>query len=335
MKINNPTKFFPSMVNMKDSTEYNQMVYNSVLISRGDIIKKYAPIGDEQNEDIWHKEQNTDDKWVKFSFDGGITYPLKLQFKNDLVIKLVKTEEDLNGNLEPLQIIEFDLSEYEYSQEYVEAARNGLLSLASYYTETTTNADGEIITNEWYANIPNFSYSFDDNFKVKIKILSDVPLKYSGIILTIGVDGSNSNALAVSTPTFSSNISAIPTVYDEDNGICNYLDENFPAITCLTKFENINSLSLKIKIVSPIPGAPAGNTRQIKLRFKCGKTEVIKPITLPSDASEKWEDILVEPLTGTLVIERIFDNEDELYELINDTKRYLTVCITNIRMERI
>lgn len=328
MKISNPMRFFPELMKNEDPTAFNTLAWNSVLISRGDIIRKYAPI-DSQNESFWHTgNANNDDKWVKFSFDGGITYVLKFQFKNNLVLKIRK-----DGQFNPLDEIEFDLTSYSVS--VFEAAKNGLLSLTSIHVETDSSTNDE---STWYSNISNFSYSFieeDDSKVLKIKLLADVPSNSSGIMLTIGVDGSNTNALAVSSPIFSSTTGAIPTVYDEEFGICNLLDNKISSITCLTKFEDVNSLSLKVVSADE---TVSGN---IVLAFGCGSSNYDDGTwpsqVIPVDNVEKWVTINVpRSITGTLVIKRIFDSVDDTLKSnseLNDV--IISAVITNIRMERI
>lgn len=318
MKISNPTKFFPALNDLDENSRssYDQLAWDSILMSRGDIIRKFATF-DSAIESDWHVGSPLEvDKWIKFSFNGGVTYPLKFQYKNDLIIKIAKDEK-----YKALDTVEFALSSY--SESVYQAVKNGFLSLTSFHNELDSDQN---IINVWYSNILNFSYSFNDDTRIlTIKLLSDIPSNSDGIMLTIGMDGSNSNALAVSTPLFSSTTGAIPTVYTEEFGICNLLDSKIPAITCLTKFEDVNGLALKV-ITSD--ETKIGN---VELLFSCGTTSWSQVISVST--TEEWISINVpNQLTGTLVIQRNFNSSNDT---LKDDDLVISMCITNIKMERI
>ena len=65
MKINNPMKYFPEL-NKVDAVLYNDLMFKSTLMTRGDIIRKYAPF-DSSVETDWHTGEidEVNDKWVK------------------------------------------------------------------------------------------------------------------------------------------------------------------------------------------------------------------------------------------------------------------------------
>ena len=312
MKINNPMKYFPEL-NKVDAVLYNDLMFKSTLMTRGDIIRKYAPF-DSSVETDWHTGEidEVNDKWVKFSFNGGLTYPLKFSFKNEFIIKLTKDGVfGINDNLD------FDLSSY--STAVYEAASNGVISLNS------------VDEKGWRTNIIAFKYQYNDETKhLVINLLADLPADSKGVVLTIGVDGSNSNALAVSSPVYSTLINAIPTVYDETYGICNLLDENIPSVTCLTKLEDINVLSLKV-VTSDL----SVTNKTVDLRFNCGNTEFTQ--TIPVKNTEEWVSInLPNQLSGTLIITRQYNStNDTLNETMDGVKSILSVCITNIKVERV
>jgi hypothetical protein len=99
------------------------------------------------------------------------------------------------------------------------------------------------------------------------------------------------------------------------------LDSRFPSITCLTKFEDINAIELKVVSADPTKSG------RVCLQFVCGEHEWCE--TIPVGTTEKWEKLklIPDPLTGTMVINRI----DHVDDNMPDT----SIFITNIRMERI
>lgn len=369
MKISRPSKYYPVMGQNDDPDIYKSIAWNSVLVSRGDIVKKYAQ-GDYPNELAWHVAEfpSKDDRWVKISFDGGISYPLKFQFKNQLVVPVVKNLSDLGEDFDLNTDIEFSLFDQPIS--VYDAAKNGLISLtavvnipdhlngndqtataqtepeAGDQTEPETDPDtgdqtepeagDQTSTSEpvdyeesWFVSLSKFRYIYDDERKVIIvRLLEELPSYTVALMLRVGVDGSNSNALAVSSPLYSMSTGAIPTVYDSGDanrtgyGICNMLDRRIPTITCLTKFEDINALSLKVV-------SAENTTGKIKLEFICGDTTWTEVFEVTG--RETWVNVIEipKPLTGTMVINRIFGDVND--NDIQDT----SIFVTNIRMERI
>jgi hypothetical protein len=350
MKINRPSKYYPKMGTNSNSSEFNEAVWNSVLISRGDIIKKFASC-DYPNESAWHfTEDPINDRWVKFSFDGGISWPMKFQFRNQLVVPIVKQISSDEKGPDFL----FSLSDYPVS--VYDAARAGLITLVAivnvpenlntsmqpetYLTEGEQtegeqtdggpeNSSLSNYENSWFIPLSRFRYHYETaTQEINVHLLDELPSYTVALMLKIGVDGSNSNALAVSSPVYSTTTGAVPTIYDNTEngyGICNMLDARIPSITCLTKFEEINVL--KLKVVCPDNEIPKNSF--IELGFKCGNDPEFTE-EIPVTGIEDWVMLKKIPksLTGTMVIRRTFNDSSE-------KMKSLSVFITNIKMEKI
>jgi hypothetical protein len=304
MKINNPQRFFPQLSNDPNYSEKKRL---STLMTRGDVIRKFCSF-DSSIESDWHISETPDDLWIKFSYDGGFTYPLKFKYKNNLLVK----QEVLTSTSVVDGLVEFNLTNY--SDPLYGAVKNGHISIFS------RNNEG------WMRNLYDFSYLFDDSRRVlMVKLLTDVPEDSINIVSMIEVDGTSAMALAIASPVYSSSITAIPSVYDEEFGICNLLDEGIPMITCTTKFEDVNRLSLKMRSADPNV-----SDKQVKLAFNCGSTswqEVFDEIT----ATEKWVSITPpERLTGTLTITRLLEDSADT---LKADDLVISLCITNIKAE--
>lgn len=303
MKINNPQRFFTEL---SSDINYSAKKRLSTLMTRGDVIRKYCSF-DSSAESDWHIEENPlNDTWIKFSFDAGFTYPLKFRYKNNLIIK----QEVLTATSVVDGLVTFDLSIY--SESMYDAMKNGRISLVS------QDESG------WTSNIYDFKFIFDDQERtLKMQINSELPIDSKSIIAIIGIDATTPMALAVASPVYSSTINAIPTIYDETFGVCNVLDESIPQITCTTKLENVNKVS--VKVIS----SDSNVTGNVKLAFACGSItwEEVIPVT----SAEEW--VVLNPphsLSGTLVITRVIaDSADTL----KSDDLVISLCVTNIKVE--
>lgn len=302
MKINNPQRFFTEL---SSDINYSAKKRLSTLMTRGDVIRKYSTF-DSAIESDWHIEETPDDTWIKFSYDAGFTYPLKFRYKNNLIIK----QEVLTATSVIDGLVTFDLSTY--NEAMYDAMKNGRISLVS------QDESG------WTSNIYDFKFIFDDETKtLKMQINSELPIDSKSIIAIIGIDATSPMALAVASPVYSSTINAIPTIYDETFGVCNVLDESIPQITCTTKLENVNKVSIKVISSDPMI------TGNVKLAFACGSItwEEVIPVT----STETW--VVLNPpssLSGTLVVTRVTaDSADTL----KSDDLVISLCITNIKVE--
>jgi hypothetical protein len=305
MKINNPQRFFVA----NNETDYLAKKRLSTLMTRGDVIRKYCS-SDSSIEADWHAELADADAWIKFSFDGGFTYPLKFKFKNDILVKH-------EISFETTQIDEFLTIKLDgYTDSLFEEASNGVVSVFF------QDADG------FLRNVSEFGYKFaaDETtleYNLLIKFFSEIPADAVKAIVSIQVNANNAMALAVATPVYSSQIAAIPSLYDEKLGICNILDESIPQITCNTKFENVNRMA--IKVVS----ADSNVTGNIKLSFTCGSSSWVEIV--PVGATEEWFELSLEDrLNGTMVITRIVDDVEDT---LKDDDLVISAFITNIKVE--
>lgn len=302
MKINSPQRFFPEL---KDDLNYSAKKRLSTLMTRGDVIRKYCSF-DSSIESDWHIEETSNDIWIKFSYDGGLTYPLKFKYKNNLLVKqeVLTSTSVINGR------IEYDLSTY--TDPLYGAVKNGHISIFS------RNDEG------WMRSLYDFEYLFDDSRRFLIvQLYSDVPEDSQNVVAMIEVDGTSAMALAIASPVYSSPITAIPSVYIEEFGVCNLLDEGIPQITCTTKFEDVNRLSLKIR------SADSAITGVVKLAFNCGSTSWEE--TFEVSGVETWVSITPpERLSGTMVITRLID---DAADTLKSDDLVISLCITNIKAE--
>lgn len=170
----------------------------------------------------------------------------------------------------------------------------------------------------------DFRYIFDDKARtLSVQILCETPGDSENIIAMIEVDGTNAMALAVASPVYSSSINAIPSVYDEEFGVCNLLDESIPQITCTTKFEDVNRLSLKLV------SADSNVTGNVVLAFQCGEVSWEETITVTD--KESWIELTPENrLTGTMVITRVYGSS---FDTLKNDDLVISLCITNIKAE--
>lgn len=324
MKINNPTTFS-----------------NEKLMSNKDITYQYSNNG----IDNWHNEATTTDTWVRFSFDRGLTYPLKFSYQNDIMVKIPKeiTEftaiTDATTNSSYVTSAVFSLSGY--SKDILSAAKNGFVSL-NFYDD-----------NGWATNISDFKYFYsgtkdgddqtivsDPTLTVKLKTpASELESSFTSGVLSISLDGTTANLFAVTTTRSYSLTTALPTYYDETYGICNVLDDSNPRITCLTRLEKINKITLNVAHF-----AKASTTHDVVLNFKCGTMNISKTIRIEGNTDEV--DVNFDSLlTGTLIIERDYNNDlDTLKEIIEmsdqngvyeSIESVLSLCITEIKLETV
>lgn len=302
MKISNPQRFFSEL---KDDVNYSAKKRLSTLMTRGDVIRKFCSF-DSSIESDWHTSEKPDDIWVKFSYDAGFTYPLKFKFKDNF---LVKHEVFTTTAVQDNQIV-IDLSNY--TTAMFDSAINGHISVYS------RNAEG------WISNMPEFAYKFDaTNRNLLIKFSTDVPDDSENIVVMIQVDGSSAMALAVASPVYSSPVSAIPSIYDEELGVCNVLDEAIPQITCSSKFEDINRFSLKVV------SADSNVVGKVKLSFSCNTTQWEE--TIDVTGTETWVSLTPpERLTGTMIITRLTSDPSDT---LKDEDLVISLYITNIKVE--
>lgn len=302
MKIGNPLRFF---VGRSDEAGYSDKKLGSTLVARKDFVTKYCSI-DSAVELDWHTEEQNDDVWVKISYNGGFTYPFKFKYKNNFLLKheVITIETVVNNR------VEFDLSSY--SNSLFEETKSGHISLLS------KNNEG------WLRNLYDFSYTFDDeNRKLIVDIISEIPNDSASILLIINIDNASAMALAVASPVYSTNITAIPSVYDEEFGACNVLDESIPQITCTTKFDDINKLSLKLC------SADENVEGNVELAINCGGTSWSEVVAVTK--TETWVNLNIpNRLTGTCVISRVIGSSADTLKSNGDT---ISLCVTNIKVE--
>ena len=303
MKINTPTKFFaesPGDIN------YQIMKYRSTLMTRGDVVRKYAAY-DSINESDWHIEEDVEkDSWVKFSFDGGFTYKLKFRYKNTLLMKFLRDSKPEIGNA-------FEMDFGMYSQLDYSSIRNGRISVYA------ANDEGYLTT------IPSFRYRFNDNTQIlSVVVLMRVPEDTVKTVIMVELDGHSAMAMAVPTPVFSSFVGFASSSYSEELGWYSVLNSDGSELTVASNFDNVSKLYLKVK------SADENVSGNCVVRFQCGSDEPFTR-TIHATGNSTWVQIPIDSaLNGTLKLSRVVtDSADTL----KDGNTAIDLIITNIRIE--
>lgn len=306
MKINNPTKFFPEL---SGEQNYLNAKHRSTIVTRGDIIKLYAKdpklIDSEDDPSFWHLNPVPGDNWWKMSFDAGQTFPIKMKFEGNSFSTSFHVENDFTQNA---------ISSFIINENYDEL-KEGNIRLFE------TDNQGFQIENK------NFKFKFDDSTSGLIIKFMGSPItgdELSSYDVTIKT-GIDAQAYGVETLIFSSTVSAIPTVYNPSYGTCNYLDSEFSSIECLTRLSNVNKIKLKVISADPLLG---GN---IILKFKCGSTVFTQTIAVTTE-EELVDIVLPNMMSGTLIIERLYDNANDT---LKDNGIVISAIITEIKVETI
>jgi len=294
MKINNPTKYFPETGSAWNINNLETVRNRATLVSRGDIIKKYAD-KDSNDETQWHFNEDTEhDSWVKFSFDGGGSWPLKFRYKNTLLMKFYK-----EGVPERCEKLMFDFGSYsaiDYS-----SIRNGRISL--YF-----------IDDEGYAtNLPFYKYKFDDDTAtLSVYITVTPPSDTVKTMLLIELDGHSAMAMAVPTPVFSSTVGVTPMAIDDHLGyyysILSKVNAANSSINTTSSLNGVKNIKLKLKSADSSL-SPA----DVHLRLTAsGQTEPTDCIFRVGPDAAWFEVTLARSFSGILNIARINDSDDKL-----------------------
>ena len=357
MKINNPVKFTKgSDANSADNE----------LASIGDV-KKIC--GDSKNfsifmqqfsadgtdENGWHSEQTSDDKFVRYSFDGGVNWQIRSSYQGDTFILKNSNDHLFNFNYD------FPLGDQNINGSILLAGDSGDAAilgaiLSSIISNETSNIPSDIINNGVIYDFvqtgiidkvtlvkqsgdPNQTitlYSYIEDSDVAFNIVKDnnnggnLKLQYyyskkasdiNSFFVKVKLNRINNFVIGskINVPVYSSFESAIPTVSDEVYGTCNYLSKtnsSLTNITLLSRFVNIKRICLYVVSMD-------GNIGNVSLNVKFGQNEVDKVINVSS--IENWVYIEnTQNSSGEIIITRVSDNNDTL----ND------ICIvTGIRVE--
>ena len=285
MKINNPTKFFTG------SSDTDK--YNATLVARGDIITKFAAADIDENG--WHSTKDENDSWVKYSFDGGNTWPLKFKYKNNLILK--KTIPHTEGN-DVVSTYTFDNSD-----EYA-SSKNGRVS---FYAITEDDA---------YTTIPFFRYKFNDLDKtLSISSLMALPSDTNRKMAMIELNPDS--IMGVSVPTF------VDVSYIDISNPIMLGSENLSAVVPGGNIENISKMYLKIS------SADDNRTGNVMLKFTFGESASVTDI-VSVDGEDTWKEInLNGQKSGELTIERLCDNDADT---LKENDLVITCTISNIKV---
>ena len=299
MKVNNLTKFFAEIPGEEN---YSNAKQRSTIVTRGDIIKLYAAT-DSDNPNDWHVTKENTDNWWKMSFDRGATFPLKTQFDGtSFSAEFHETSAWAADDVKTFLI-----------QENYEELKNGTVKLFE------KDSEGFLIENK------SFKFKFDDSVSGLIIKFTSTPItdeNFSGYDVTVKT-GSDAQGGMIETPVYLTAVSAIPTVYDETYGTCNYLDSEINSIECITAMSDVIGLKLKVISADQLLG---GN---IVLKFICGGTAFTQTISVTT--SKQWVDIVLpNPISGTLTIERMFN---DVNDTLKDNGITISTIITDIKVE--
>lgn len=331
MKINNITKFFGE--NNEDSS-FSQAQHRSTIVTRKDIIKLYAE-SDSENPQDWHRIPTETDEWWKMSFDGGYSFPIKMKFNEnspsaEFIIERTSAESGqfvtytTTKDDQTFQRVLINITKsFEIDKDYIELKKGLVKAFA-------------IDSNGYYNEISNFSYKFTDAATTGEKGTLDIKIEdedassdITGVIVQIktGMGGLSTTIL---NPTQSTLVSAIPSVYDDTYGTCNYLDDDISSIECLTKVSDIGVI--KLKVVS----ADKNVTGSAVVTITCESfsqsfnidnvTGTEKLVTLELDSV----------ISGTLLISRDLTSvNDTLKVTSGDETNVISLIITQIKVETI
>ena len=183
----------PRILNFSDGSNGSQLSENFKLLSKGDVICKYAKTNS-PNSANWHCEKKADDEWVKYSFDGGATWLLKFKFRNTLQATYVKPLSDNQGSdinpsvnedlLKKGTIFSFDFSTY--SDDSWQVVRK---AIPNFYA---MNGEG------WMTSLPLFRMKIHDDTKtIEAGFLNNLPSDTVSLTLKLLFDGGEALALFV------------------------------------------------------------------------------------------------------------------------------------------
>lgn len=301
MKVNNPVKFFPEGIG---EVNYSNAKQRSTIVTRGDFVKLYAAT-DSDNPTDWHLTPVATDNWWKMSFDRGETFPIKMKFEGNSFSASFHDETAWAQNDEKTFLI---------SENYDELKEGNVRLFEN-------DADGFKIENK------NFKYKFDDSTSGLIIKFTSTPstgIDFESYDVTIKT-GIDAQAYGVEKAVSSNLVSAIPSVYDSKYGTCNYLDSDISMIECITRLSDVNKMKLKLISADPLFG---GN---IVLRFICGQTGFTQTVKVTT-SEEFVEIVLPSPISGTLTIERLYNDQNDT---LKDNGIVISAILTGIKLETI
>lgn len=323
MRINNPVKF---------TKGNNANSADNALVTVGEVKSLYK---EEYSADglNWHNDvKNNNDSLMRVSFDGGNNYPLKFSsYINDEII--LKNEDGelfnwptttgtnslsiiLRGiNEAPIlsSIVENYpdrvFSQTENGNRYLDFILPGFIKGVSLIRQEPDGHSYLEITDGFVYNFIQDNDENDGNIKLQYYFNSQESSNQYKYFIKIKLNLFNINSGSLisgfKVPVYSSTVQAVPTVTDEEIGVCNYLDKTSTSLnsfTCLTRFVNITRLSLYIS--SEI----AGNI-SLTVKFGNNTVNVVKPVT----TSESWIYIENSQLSsGEITVTRNDDSSDTL-----------------------
>ncbi len=174
-------------------------------MSKGDVICRYAKTNSSNNDD-WHIDKASDDEWVKYSFDGGVSWLLKFKFRNTLQASYDQPLSDNQGqdispsdNSDKLKkgtVFTFDFSGYSLdSWKVVKKA------IPNFYA---VNGAG------WLTSLPLFRMKVEDELQaIKVVFLANLPDDTVKLTLKLLFDGGEALALYVENAQYTDATSTV------------------------------------------------------------------------------------------------------------------------------
>lgn len=301
MKVSNPSKYFP---NVSDTSTYNKLQAAAKLVSRGDILVKYA-LTDSESEADWSNTMLPESKWYKVSFDCGLTYPIKMSIDTSLSYSVIVAKNEILGSTYSIT--------FEDESSYLACQGSPLVV-------TVTTASGQLKT------IDEVLYKFN-NGKCDVDVTSlnldstDVGVKFTFML------AANVNALGVPVPVYITYASAIPTILDDTYGFVNYLDDNYTNFTINTKLVNVNKISLEVV------SASAFTTGNIVLRIENAINGSSFDRVITVNTSPSWIEIVPDAvLNGEIKITRLINDSRDTLKSSEDVA--ITTIVNNIKLEQ-
>lgn len=140
------------------------------LLNKNDILRMYS-----HDHSTWHFEKDSEDEWVRYSFDGGETWTLEFKFNSRLVFSSLKS---------PNPPFDAQSSPFEKGNVFVfncEAPSDEQWEAIKASTPLFFSTNGE-----WITSISSFRYKFNDSSKnIEVMFLENLPSDTTDIFVKL------------------------------------------------------------------------------------------------------------------------------------------------------
>lgn len=326
MKVNNLEKFYSEV---QSDPNFEKAKRRSTIVTRGDILKLYSADGSETN---WHAEPQDGDKWWKMTFDGGKTYPIQMKFDTSVpTAKFILNRSDFNtSEWGSTLILNQQTNESYYSINFSKT----FIINEDFDLLKEGNVKAQYEDQDGYLHdLENFGYKFNESASsLVVNVSGNFAIEFDKIVISIKLGTSNATIPTIPTPIYSTQVSAIPSVYDNVYGMCNYLDNEVEKIECLTKLSDVDVIKIKAVTASSDITGDVVLKFNISPSFNSSSTTIEKVVSI--SANEAWQEIVLEnPVNGILTISREWnDSRDTLKDTLN-LDDVISLIITEIKVE--